>query len=251
MSVKRSNRVLGMVLALTLVLMPASAMAAMWVGGQLGGNLMDNTNAGLSAAGLSATINDLRVEPSVIGGVTVGYDFIKEGFLGYDWPDWMKYFGVALDFTYNRMDIRGQSRTVTVGGVNIANVAIPKMEGYAAAWSFLVYAHYGFLPDSVVPSGRLHPYVMVGPACMLTGLNVNSGGLGARLGSSSQADVALVVEAGVRYFALKNVSLDTSFRYRYAEPSWNFNNSILGVPATIDARDFNSFSFLFRASYHF
>jgi opacity protein-like surface antigen len=235
---------LVLMLALTLVLAPGVGQSAMWVGGQIGGHFMSNTDADVSAAVLTGTVHDLKIEPSVIGGITIGYDFIKEGFLGYAWPDWMKYFGVAVDFTYNRMDLRSQNRDVTVGGVTVSNFPFPKVEGYSAVWTLLFYAHYGFLPDSVCPSGRVHPYVGVGPAVLLSGLNISWLNQ-----SDSSADIALVVEAGVRFFALKNVSLDTSFRYRYAQPSYSY--TLAGTPIDIDMNDFNSFSFLFRANYHF
>ncbi len=222
-----------LMLALTLALAPGVGQAAMWVGGQLGGHIQDNSD--LSDNGI--TIEDVKIEPSVIGGISIGYDFIKEGFLGYDWPAWMKYFGVALDFTYNRMEIRDQNVIVRNGGT--ALVRIPHLNGWTAAWSFLVYAHYGFLPDSEVPWGRLHPYVAVGPGCLLINLD-NRGG-----GTSTEAEIALVAETGVRFFALKNVSLDAAFRYRWAEPEFDVNG------ATVEMDDYNSFSFLFRASYHF
>ncbi len=41
-----------------------------------------------------------------MGGVTVGYDFVNAGFGGYAYPDWMKYFSFAVDFTYNRLTIQ-------------------------------------------------------------------------------------------------------------------------------------------------
>ena len=44
--------------------------------------------------------------PSVIGGMTIGYDFVNAGFGAYAWPDWMKYFSVATDVTYNRLMIQ-------------------------------------------------------------------------------------------------------------------------------------------------
>lgn len=84
----------------------------------------------------------------------------------------------------------------------------------------------------------------VGPAVLFSGLNI-----GDINQSDSSADVALVVEAGLRFMALKNVSLDTSFHYRYARPSYGYE--VGGTPVDIDVKDFNAFSFLFRASYHF
>lgn len=260
MSVKRSYRVLGMVLALTLVLMPAAAMAAMWVGGEVGGNFTDNTDMRINdAAGRTWVARNVKVEPSVIGGLTIGYDFVNSGFLAYNWPDWMKYFSFAIDFTYNRMDIRNQQVAMTRNGVRW--YAVPNVnptllvsqgaraEGYVAALTFLFMAHYGFFPDSVVPAGRVHPYVGVGPAVVFTGFDL--GDLG--MGNNSSADVALVVEGGVRVFALKNVSIDTAFRYRYARPSYSFTSggSVLPAGRTPVGLDANLFTFLVRANYHF
>jgi hypothetical protein len=57
-------------------------------------------------------------------------------------------------------------------------------------------------------------------------------------------NVALVVEPGIRWVALKNVSIDTAFRWRYCVPSWSDG-------LTIKADPLNQFSFLVRANYHF
>jgi hypothetical protein len=46
--------------------------------------------------------------------------------------------------------------------------------------------------------------------------------------------------------ALKNVSLDVAFRYRWLQPNYNIIEGVnLGV------HDANLFNVLFRASYHF
>jgi opacity protein-like surface antigen len=113
-----------------------------------------------------------------------------------------------------------------------------------AAWTFLFMAHYGLLPDSEVPAGRLHPYLGVGPAVLFSGLDL--GGLDG--GSRSSVNVALVTEAGLRFMALKNVSLDAAFRYRYANPSYSIDDFGQNVDVSLEA---HQFSFLFRASYHF
>ena len=46
-----------------------------------------------------------------------------------------------------------------------------RVNGYVAVWTFLLMAHYGFLPDSEVPSGRVNPYIGVGPAIVFSGIN--------------------------------------------------------------------------------
>ena len=57
-------------------------------------------------------------------------------------------------------------------------------------------------------------------------------------------NVALVVEPGIRWVCLKNVSIDTAMRYRYAVPSWS--NDSVTLKLTL-----NQFAFLVRANYHF
>lgn len=237
---KKAFRLVGLAfLALTLVALPGIASAAMWVGVEIGGNFAANTDIKFSGGGLSATVKNARINPSVIGGITIGYDFVKEGFGGYNYPDWMKYFGVLTDFTYNRVDFPKQTRTISFAGQSFQG-NLPRLEGYAAVWTFLLYAHYGFLADSDVPAGRLHPYLGVGPGIVFSG--IDSGDFG--VGNRSSTNVALVTEAGLRFFALKNVSLDAAFRYRWTEPSYSFTGTTADVTL-------NQFSFLFRTSYHF
>ena len=97
------------------------------------------------------------------------------------------------------------------------------MTGYEYALTFLFMAHYGFMPDSEVPSGRINPYIGVGPAIVWTGLDFKVAANRAFGGShgASAMNVALVVEPGIRWMCFKNVSIDTAVRYRYSQPSWS------------------------------
>ena len=219
-----------MFLALTLVLLPGPAKSAMWVGGELGGNFI--SSADIHADG--DILRDAKFQPSVIGGITIGYDFVNSGFAGYNWPTWMQYFSFAVDFTYNRMDVH-------LPGLGFNNVQPSRAEGYMAAVTFLFMGHYGFFPDSDVPSGRVNPYLGVGPAILMSGLDLGAIGVGNR----SAVDVALVAEAGIRWVCLKNVSIDTAYRFRWAQPHYDFNGTGVSV------RDVYSSSFLVRANYHF
>ena len=245
---KKAFRLVGLAfLVLTLVALPCVASAAMWVGVELGGNFVNSTDLDVNAAATpTVTFKNLKVNPSVIAGVTLGYDFVKEGFAGYNWPEWMKYFSFATDFTYNRFDFNQQRRDVEIGGIALGSAVLPKVEGYMAAWTFLFMAHYGFFPDSEVPAGRLHPYIGVGPAVLFSG--IDGGGFGA--GNASSTNIALVTEAGLRFMALKNVSLDAAFRYRYATPSYSFNDGGVGGSTDLGLTA-HQFTFLFRTSYHF
>ncbi len=240
MNIKRMYRVLGlMFLALTLVLLPGPARSAMWVGGEVGGNYVSSTNFDVGNRIVSGAHFDT---PMVIGGLTVGYDFVNTGFLGYNYPAWMKYFSFAVDFTYNSMNIRGGEHNFTEGTVNAKTILSP-IHGYMAAITFLFMGHYGFLPDSECPEGRINPYVGVGPAILLSG--INTGGLG----SSSAVNAALVVESGIRWVCLKNVSIDTAYRFRWARPTYDVSS--VQAPNAHAALEVRSHSFLVRANYHF
>jgi hypothetical protein len=239
---KKKMYVLGVAALMAgLLALSGVAQSAMWVGAQLGGNFPLTTNLEVSVPGLNANVSDVRLKPSVIGGATIGYDFVNSGFGAYAWPDWMKYFSFAMDLTYNKLEVRGdQTVGITLNNVNFGNVALRnvKLDGYEVAWTFLFMAHYGFLPDSEVPGGRINPYIGVGPAVLFAGMQGNTG-----------VNVALVVEPGIRWMCFSNVSVDTAMRYRYAQPSWTAD--LLNREVTVKANPLHQLAFLVRANYHF
>ncbi len=240
---KRTHVILGLALALTLVI-AGTAQSAMWVGAQVGANFAANTDVDISSNGNNfLKFNSAAVEPAVIAGITIGYNFVREGFLGYNWPDWMKYFSLATDFTFNRYDMRKQTLNGTVFGVPFTAGTLPRGEGTIAAWTFLFMGGYPLFPDSEVPGGRVVPYLGVGPGIVFSSLNTSAFDQ-----SASSVDIALVAEAGVRFMALKNVSLDVAFRYRWCQPSYSYTLGGVNYNIGVDA---NQFSALCRASYHF
>jgi len=265
MKVKRIG-VLAVAIAAAFLFVGA-ASAEMYVEAYLGGTFSSelDLSGAVSIAGVgsvSGTSNQgLTTAPTVMGGLKIGTWFVPTGFLGYSYPDWMKYFGFYTDFSYHRLDARRQS---------IANLPPPafgnvelQSEGMVATWAFMLAARYGFFQDSEVPFGRLQPYVAVGPAVMFSsrdakisapGVNVNTGLnviSGAGLGSTGSTNIALAAEAGLRYMCLKNVSVDISFKYRYANPSYNFSDiSGSGVSVSFQPT-YNLFSGQVGVAYHF
>ncbi|MDD3581063.1 MAG: outer membrane beta-barrel protein [Desulfobacca sp.] len=225
-----------------LVLVPALCWAEMFVEGYVGGNIGDNTHIDLRAAGVTARAENARIDPSAMGGIKVGYWFTKEGFLGYDYPDWMKYLGFVLDLSYHNLDFRRQEVRIVGPTVPPGTRAFIWEEGRAFTIGFMFNGRYGFLPDSEVPFGRLQPYVAVGPALLIASAKIPNGD------HNTATEIAVMVDAGVRYMALKNVSLDLAFRYRYSEPSFDYN--VGGVNVRMEP-EFNLFSFYLGAAYHF
>jgi hypothetical protein len=242
---KKKMYVLGVAaLVAAMLAMSGVAQSAMWVGAELGGNFPLKSDINASYLGFNGTLDKVNINPSVIGGATIGYDFVNSGFGAYAWPDWMKYFSFAMDITYNKLIINGgQTVSGNVQNFNFNNLQIlpngMRLKGYELAWTFLFMAHYGFLPDSEVPGGRINPYIGVGPAILWSGFENPIGN-----GGANAMNVALIVEPGIRWMALPNVSIDTAMRYRYAVPSYDVGG--LELSPTL-----HQFAFLVRANYHF
>ncbi len=209
-----------------------------------------------------------RTDVAVLGGVKVGTWFVPEGFCGWSgYPSWAKYFGFYTDFSYQRLNMRSQ----TLSGIDaFDNGAIAsnvlgtiKSDGMAATWAFMFAGRYGFFPDSEVPFGRLQPYVAVGPAILFTSMKPKlqtfavPGGAPDLLlspGTESDTAIALAVDTGIRFMALKNVSIDISFKYRYAQPSFSFQGRN-GANNIVDSftlhPTYNLFSGQVGVAYHF
>ena len=143
----------------------------------------------------------------------------------------------AIDYTYNAINI--QDAGPGIGKFFAAN---SRLHGSESALTFLFMFHYGFLPDSEVPWGRINPYLGIGPAIVWTSLQgstpfftatangIPTGRLVDRPRSSNFGDnnmnVALVVEPGVRFMVMSNVSVDVAMRFRYSTPSYSDNITI-------------------------
>jgi hypothetical protein len=202
--------------------------------------------------------------PAVVGGVRLGINFVPTGTLGCHYPDWMKYFGFYTDFSYHKLNVSRTSCTVDDfsdgGNFNGYFPGSFSSKGYVATWAFMFSGRYGFLPDAEVPFGRLQPYIGVGPAILFTAIKpqavVYSGNtVGAVANPSGDFVVvpALAVDAGIRYMVFPHISVDISFRYRYAQPNFKFNFTDMhgGASSLSFSPTYNLFSGMMGVAYHF
>jgi hypothetical protein len=207
---------------------------------------------------------DGATSPAVIGGVRLGVNFVPTGTLGCNYPDWMKYFGFYTDFTYHKLNVTRTSCAVDdfgdSGGFKGVFPGTFSSTGYVATWAFMFSGRYGFLPDAEVPFGRLQPFIGVGPAIMFTGMKPqavvysgNTVGGYAQPGADFAVVPALAVDTGIRYMVFPHISVELSFRYRYAQPNFKFNFTDIhgGVSNLNFSPTYNLFSGLFGVAYHF
>ncbi len=270
---KKTYRVVGLLLLLAaLLLPPMGARAEMYVEAYLGGVFPSSQSFSYSATPTNFYTYNVnapgKYDPAVIGGLKLGTWFVKEGFLGFNYPDWMKYLGFFLDFSYHRLNLRRQQATYSEVFAGLANTGQLNYsaDGSIATLAFMFAGRYGFFPDSEVPFGRLQPYVAVGPAlCFISqrprfSFSTFSGPFltdDEDLSSKTNTAVALAVEAGLRYMALKNVSIDASFKYRYAATSFDYTVNPGGNGFFVATHDIKMdstlqlFSFQLGAAYHF
>ncbi len=246
---------LTLLLLMIVLVMPEAGRAAMWVGGQAGITFFANGDVKYFPVANTDRIKDLKSSPEFIGGIIIGYDFVKDGFLGYNYPKWMKYFSVALNLTHNQFSQPAQNVRVQelprVSPSGQLPIHINKAYGYIIELSILVMAKYGFFPTAELPFGRLIPYVGVGPGLFFTETDTAWGyGFSA---SSDNLEPGLAAEGGVRYMLQRNVSLDAAFHYRFFYPSYDrtYTPENIGPYRGVGRLVVQSFNAIFRVNYHF
>jgi opacity protein-like surface antigen len=238
-----------------LALLYGAARAEMFVEGYIGGNWTANAPDDFTWEGLIRPSYPGHIDPAFQGGLKLGAWFERSGVLsGLNFPTWMRYFGFWLDFSYHALNF--PARTYLSNSDKIPNGTFSS-EGAVATLAFMFGARYGFFPDAEVPFGRLQPYVAVGPALMFSWqqptINILATQYHWDADSSSSTNVGLAVEAGLRWMALKNVSLEVSFKYRYFNPTYKYQGP-LGIgpdPNCYLRPNFHLFSLQVGAAYHF
>ncbi len=208
-----------------MLLLPEVVCGGIWAGVQVGPGYIRDTNI-VQRTDLEneRTYENIKFDINFLGGLTVGYDFVNEGFLGRAWPTWMKHFSLVLDSTYENVSFQHQLVTVVVKG----NLVTPhqSFSGFSPSGTIsmfsltpMIIGKCGFIPSAEIPFGRLQPYVGVGAGILISNPEIS----GLTTMERNKLDMSVVVESGLRYMLLRNVSLDAAFRYRMVPTS--FGNS--------------------------
>lgn len=212
------------------------------------------------------------VSSAVIGGAKLGTWFSKQGFPGFDYPDWMKYLGCYLDFNIHGLDYYreiGSRRMDITPSPPFLHFQHYKFLGHGnlITLGFMFAFRYGFFPREKVPFGKFQPYVAVGPALLITSyeptlmFQPNNNyelfpvyNIPREFTSSTRTHVSLglATELGLRYMLTRFLSVETSCKYRYARPSLAYDLEIDGFTHHFRfAPQFNLFSIQVGVAYHF
>jgi opacity protein-like surface antigen len=190
----------------------------LWVGAQVGALFTTETNVKVSAPFFGSRNFNRGTDVGVTAGVIGGYNFC----MPYR-PAWQRYFGVALDFSWNQFNHpRGD-------------------DGNQFALALLGRVQYPLMGSEEFRFGRLVPYMMFGPAVVWTDSSFF------RVGSSHTAtNFGIVAELGLDYFIIPQLSIGPSFRYRHV---WQDSFDIRGV--SVEPNGLNQFTLMARLAYHF
>jgi opacity protein-like surface antigen len=193
-----------------------------WVGGQVMGVFTLDRSVDIAAQGFQGNINNVQTDPAVGAGAIVGYNFCMS-----NRPIWERYFGVALDFTWNQFNQSFRNS--------------PNANGNQFALALLGRAQYPLMGDETFTRGRLVPFVMAGPAVVWSDTSfTNFGG-----SNKNSTDVGVLAEIGLEYFVIPELSIGPSFRYRHV-----FGPSFSDQGVNLDS-NLDQFMVLGRLAYHF
>ena len=211
------------------------------------------------------------IDPAVALGLRAGTWFVPGGFLGLNYPPWMRYFGCYVDFSYHRLDFSRDvdSQPLYYGGT-LKSFDENKFDsdGQAFTLAFMFCGRYGFFPSDKVPFGRLQVYAGVGPGLFIAtqGVNLETRSYRPRVGiftpytdisppsSKTSVTVCLVTDVGLRWMIRPRLSLDFFFRYRFAQPSfvYDYTNPVSLKPTTFRMDPvLHLYSFNLGLAYHF
>ncbi len=185
-----------------------------WVGGQVGGLMTAETG---------------RLHIGTNGAVTAG------GIVGYNFcmpyrEAWQRYFGVALDFSWNQFN----------HGLGNA----PNVDGNQFALSFLGRLQYPLRGNERFTRGRIVPFLMFGPAIVWSNADFSNYGGGNR----TRTNVGVVAEVGMEFFICPSLSIGPSFRYRHV---FGESFELHRFNVDVQGEGLNQFAFLGRLAYHF
>jgi hypothetical protein len=288
---KQVKKVTALILALALLASTAGkALAEAYVEGYVGNNFMitspDPLRLDVNPQYRGPVSTDLEfprtLTSSLIFGGKVGIWCSRQGFPKVEFPDWMKYVGFYLDFTWQGLSSYALEKsdlidkTLGTRRMYIYPSFYPHYQQYQfsvnqgssiVTLAFMFAARYGFFPTKDVPFGKVQPYVAIGPGIFITSISPNfriqpslfnffpiyeTFDRTIPLAYTTVVNIGLCTELGLRFMIRKFFSLETSFKYRLVQPSLSYDLDAEGFTHRLTfAPQLNMFSIQAGVAYHF
>ncbi len=241
-------------LAMLGFVLPPAVWGGVWVGVQGGWNFASRSDVVVRTHNeLTNTYKDIQFDPHFLSGVTLGYDFVKDGAWGRSWPSCIKYFSLTLHATHEVVSFQRQTTTIKKTG---STEVIPDEFGSFPDGSIsmiLVYpmimGRYGFLTSPERPAGRVQPYVGAGMGFVITNPKIS----GYETLENNKLDGSIMLESGLRVMIARQVSLDAAFSYQYIFTQFGNTYRLPDKSGEIDIDIDNAphYKAILRLSYHF
>lgn len=182
------------------------------------------------------TFSTIKFDPSVVGGLKLGYFFHS-----------LPWFGVEVESSFNRQDIRKAAGTLSTAlgtpPSHHAEVAAARLYVWTMAFHFL--GRYGLMPDKEVPFGRLQPYVGLGPGFVIL-----------YSWRDAAKNFSLDAQAGVRYMLLRNLSAFVEYKFSQQWEVELEDQRVISTGLGQEGKgkaifDFTNHKFVVGVAYHF
>lgn len=249
-------------------------------GGMIGwsdiAHLKTKNTYGINGLKGSFDVPTKQTASTFVGGFKLGLWFDKMGSVKFDGPECLKHLGFYLDLSFNPLNYNHKIKSVKIrytedpSSYKDSHTARAKIhlssKGSSETLAFMLALRANYLKTKKIPTGRLQPYLGIGPSVLFTSQKtkltvyphtIDDNNFSLILSNPykikpkhkcSKADISLSVDAGIRQMLYKNLSLDYSFKYRLAPISFRYQND--DEPISIKHR-YNLFSFQLGLGYHF
>jgi len=231
----RREAIIASVLLWTVFILAPAQASAEWFAELFGGaSFTQKGNVDVSLLGTSAS-GDQSYKTSALVGGRAGY--------------WWSFFGVNLDVSYFRPEFDPDSATATtvVGTTPVAVSESTDFKTIGVGVNAMLRGQ--FLKDSVVPAGRLQPYIFAGPTAFISTLN-NKGSISVGTTTSSfdesstSTKLGVTAGAGATYMFLRNFGAFAEYRFTHFKPEFGIQG--LQIEPTVDTHHLVAgFSFRF------
>jgi opacity protein-like surface antigen len=210
---------------------PGELYAGVFLGGSLVGPTANSWTFSNFGGGTS-NLKTINYQPAVVGGVKIGW-----------FTPWWPFIGIEAETNFDRHIIKQQ--TLSASPAILGNPIVSDNQNFNV-WTLALKLmfRYGFFKDQEVPFGRLQPYVGIGPGVVVL----------FAVGDTAK-NFSMEVQAGVRYMALKNVSIFTEYKYSQQwgvelQPFQIFTAAGAPLATGNNKFDFDTHKFVLGVAYH-